>query len=211
MKLWSHSFADCAPIPDEFAFCKVDPVTHATFSGNRNPHLAWADLPAGTRSLAILCHDPDVPSVGDKVNREGVTVPADLARVDFFHWVLFDLDAGVSGIEAGSFCDGVTARGKDGPTGPQGTRQGINDYTGWFAGDADMEGDYYGYDGPCPPWNDERLHHYVFTLYALDVPRLAVEGRVDGHAVRAALQGHVLAQAAWTGTFTLNPALRAAG
>jgi phosphatidylethanolamine-binding protein (PEBP) family uncharacterized protein len=40
---------------------------------------------------------------------------------------------------------------------------------GWFAGDNDMRGDYYGYDGPCPPWNDEIVHRYVFTLFALDV------------------------------------------
>jgi phosphatidylethanolamine-binding protein (PEBP) family uncharacterized protein len=38
-------------------------------------------------------------------------------------------------------------------------------------------GDYYGYDGPCPPWNDLRLHHYIFRLYALDVPRLDLQGR----------------------------------
>ena len=52
---------------------------------------------------------------------------------------------------------------------PRGARQGINDYTGWFAGDKDMAGNYFGYDGPCPPWNDEIPHRYVFTLYALDV------------------------------------------
>ena len=34
----------------------------------------------------------------------------------------------------------------------------MNDYTGWFAGNADMGGDYYGYDGPYPPFNDLRTH-----------------------------------------------------
>ena len=52
-------------------------------------------------------------------------------------------------------------RGKPGPDAPHGARHGINDYTGWFASDADMAGDYYGYDGPCPPWNDEIPHRYV--------------------------------------------------
>jgi hypothetical protein len=65
----------------------------------------------------------------------------------------------------------VTPGGKSGPLVPftikNGTehqlRQGVNDYTGWFANDPDMAGEYYGYDGPCPPWNDERVHTYVFT------------------------------------------------
>jgi Raf kinase inhibitor-like YbhB/YbcL family protein len=70
-----------------------------------------------------------------------------------------------------------------------------------------MSGDYYGYDGPCPPWNDAIQHRYVFTVFALDVPRLAVEGRFAGADVRRAIQGHVLAQAAITGVYTLNPRL----
>ena len=138
-------------------------------SANRNPDLRWSALPAGTRSLVVLCHDPDVPSRGDDVNKEGREVPASLPRVDFFHWVLIDLRPDAPPIERGEFSDGVTARGKPGPHAPRDARQGINDYTGWFAGDKDMAGNYFGYDGPCPPWNDELPHRYVFTLYALDV------------------------------------------
>ena len=60
-----------------------------------------------------------------------------------------------------------------------------------FAEADGMSGDYFGYDGPGPPWNDERLHHYVFTLYALDSARCAVEGRFGGPEVLTALEGHV--------------------
>ena len=91
--------------------------------------------------------------------------------------LLLDLPANAAPIAAGEFSSGITPRGKPGPAAPRGTRQGINDYTAWFAGDANMSGDYYGYDGPCPPWNDERPHHYIFRLYALDTPRLQLEGR----------------------------------
>jgi len=63
------------------------------------------------------------------------------------------------------------------------------------------------YDGPCPPWNDEIVHRYVFTVYALDIEKLPLTGRFGGPEVRAAIAGHVLDQASLTGTYTLNPAL----
>jgi Raf kinase inhibitor-like YbhB/YbcL family protein len=209
MKLWSDSFKDNEPIPGEFAFCVIDPKTHVALSANRNPHLAWSGVPADTKSLALVCHDVDVPSKGDDVNQEGKTVPADLPRVDFFHWTLIDIPAGTASIAAGQFSKEVTPRGKSGPevAGVRGLRHGINDYTGWFANDRDMSGDYCGYDGPCPPWNDAILHHYVFTLYALDIERLPVEGKFTGQQVRDAMRGHILGQAKITGTYTLNPTL----
>ena len=68
-----------------------------------------------------------------------------------------------------------------------------------------MKGVYGGYDGPCPPWNDERLHHYTFTVYALDVTSLGLSGEIRGPQVVEAMQGHILDQASVTGTYTLNP------
>jgi len=207
MQLSSSSFADGQAIPGEFSFCRPDPAHHVCLGSNRNPQLAWQGVPESTRSFVVLCHDPDVPSCGDDVNQAGRSVPASLPRVDFFHWVLIDLPPSVSAIAAGEFSKAVTPRGKSGPQAAHGARQGINNYTDWFAGDHDMNGDYYGYDGPCPPWNDEIVHRYVFTVYALDIERLPLEGRFGGPEVRAAIAGHVLAQASLTGTYTLNPAL----
>jgi Raf kinase inhibitor-like YbhB/YbcL family protein len=209
MKLWSDSFQDGAVIPGEFAFAVSDPKNHVALSSNKNPHLAWSDLPPGTKSLVLVVHDPDVPSRGDDVNQEGKTVPADLPRVDFFHWTLVDIPAGITELAAGQFSGAVTTRGKAGPAIPgdplSGARHGLNDYTSWFAGDGDMSGDYFGYDGPCPPWNDAIAHRYVFTLYAIDQEQLTVTGKFTGTDVHNALQGHVLAQAALTGTYSLNP------
>jgi len=207
MKLWSNSFTDGGKIPGEFAFAVIDPAHHVKLSSNRNPHLAWGAAPAGTRSSVLICHDYDVPSRGDDVNQEGREIPASLPRVDFFHWSLVDIPASMTVIEAGAFSHAVTPRGKSGPAAAHGTRQGINDYTGWFAGDKDMGGDYYGYDGPCPPWNDEILHHYVFTLYALDCARCLVSGTFTGGDVLKAIEGHVLAKASLSGIYTLNPKL----
>ena len=208
MKITSKSFNHHTPLSAEFAFCKMDSATHATLSSNRNPHLAWREAPAEAKSFVVICHDPDVPSKGDDVNKEGRVVPESLPRVDFFHWVLVDIPASITEIGAGEYSSSVTSKGKPGPVAANGTRQGINDYTGWFAGDGDMGGDYYGYDGPCPPWNDEIPHRYTFTVFALDVARLDVEGRFSGADVRSAMTGHVLAEAALTGFYTLNPDVR---
>lgn len=208
MKLASESFRDGAAIPAEFAFCAPDAQAHVKVSANRNPGLAWSDFPAGTRSFAIICHDPDVPSVGTDVNQDGRIVPATLPRVDFFHWVLVDLPPAITRIAAGEFSASVVAQGQDGPATRHGARHGINDYTGWFSTDPAMAGDYYGYDGPCPPWNDAIVHRYVFTVFALDVAMLPVQGRFDGTQARGAMQGHVLAQASVTGLYALNPRVK---
>jgi Raf kinase inhibitor-like YbhB/YbcL family protein len=207
MKLVSQGFSDGGAIPPEYAFGKIDTARRVALSGNRNPDFTWTDVPLGTLSFALICHDPDVPSRGDDVNQEGKVVPASLPRVDFFHWVLVDIPGTRHSIAAGEFADGITTRGKPGPASIDGMRQGLNDYTGWFAGDGDMSGDYFGYDGPCPPWNDEIAHRYVFTLFALDVAHLAVEGKFTGTAARQAMAGHVLAQVSVSGRYTLNPAV----
>lgn len=209
MKLTSTSFLDGQTIPGEFTFCIPDPTHHVCLGKNVNPHLAWSEAPASAKSFVVICHDPDVPSQGDDVNQEGRTVPATLPRVDFFHWVLIDLPATVNTINEGEFSKDVTPRGKPGPQTAQGYRQGINNYTDWFANDHDMSGDYYGYDGPCPPWNDEIIHHYIFTVYALDIEQLPLDGKFGGPEVRTAIQGHILAEASLTGTYTLNANLLA--
>jgi len=67
-----------------------------------------------------------------------------------------------------------------------------------------MAGKYFGYDGPFPPFNDTLVHHYVFTLYALSVPKLPLEGEFNGLQVRQALAGRVLDSATFSGTYTLN-------
>jgi Raf kinase inhibitor-like YbhB/YbcL family protein len=208
MQLTSTAFQDNQPIPGDYAFAVPDPEQHVALSANRNPTLTWSDLPQGTQSLVLICHDPDVPTKPDDVNQEGRVVPADLPRTDFYHWVMVDLPPSPAQIAAGEFSEGVTAGGKTGPDGPRGTRQGINNYTDWFASDKQMAGKYFGYDGPCPPWNDSIVHHYIFTLYALDVERCSVAGEFTGADVLKAIAGHVLDKATLTGTYSLNPTVR---
>ena len=209
MHIRSKSFHDMQPIPAEFAFCQPGQNGEpCVFAANRNPHLTWSDVPEGTRSFVLTCIDVDAPSIGDDVNQEGRSVRASLPRTEFVHWLMIDIAPEFREFGAGACAEDVVAHGKQETFGPPASKQGINDYTGWFAADENMRGDYYGYDGPCPPWNDERLHHYHFRVAALDVVRLGIDGRFDISDVRKAMQGHVLAEAEIIGTYTLNASLR---
>lgn len=205
MWIRSDDFADSEPIPERNALGRPDPESHVAFSSNLSPHLAWGDVPEGTRSFVLTMIDIDVPSRGDDVNQEGRFVPAELERVDFTHWLLTDIPGEVRQIAAGQYSSQVTPRGKPGLTSRP--AEGKNDYTGWFARDAEMAGTYMGYDGPCPPWNDSIVHRYVFTLSALDVDTVGLSGPFDASDVSAAIEGHVLASASISGTYTLNPDL----
>ena len=209
MKLWSDSWISGDPSPAAYAAGRIDGAG-VGFSTNRNPHLAWSDVPPGTLSLALICHDFDVPSQGDDVNQPDREVPADLPRVDFFHWVMADLPATMTQIAEAEFSHVFTPRGKPGPETLHGARHGLNDYTGWFAGDPDRAGNYFGYDGPFPPFNDSLVHHYVFTLYALKIDRAPLDGVFTGPQLREAIYPHVLGEATHSGTYTLNRRLGAA-
>jgi len=208
MKLTSQSFRDGGAIPGRCAFAVPDPETHARLSGNRNPELSWEGAPAGTKSYALLCIDPDAPTRPDDVNQVGRSVPRSLPRAEFMHWAMVDIPASVTRIDEGACSQGVTARGKKQLQGPAGSRQGVNDYTGWFASDKDMAGTYLGYDGPCPPWNDELPHHYRFEVHALDVAHCPVRDPFTVADVRKAIGGHALARAHITGLYSLNPAVQ---
>jgi hypothetical protein len=208
MKLTSASFLPEQRIPEEFAFGGVDSILHVRLAANHNPHFKWSGAPADTKSFALICIDPDAPSKPDDVNKEGRVVPASLPRADFHHWAIVDIPASTTEIAAGECSNGIVAGGKRELSGPPGSRQGVNDYTNWFAEDADMAGTYRGYDGPCPPWNDMRLHRYRFTLYALSCARVPVEGEFTAPQVLDAIKPFVLASAELTGTYSLNPEVK---
>lgn len=205
MRLSSETFENNQPIPVRCAFAEQDPAEHIRLSENRNPQLSWSGIPSAAKSLVLICTDPDVPSSMDDFNKEGRTIPASLPRVNFIHWVMVDIPAEDGSVNEGACSDGIVPGGKDSPPGPAGARQGLNDYTGFFAGDKDMGGDYFGYEGPCPPWNDEIVHHYHFRLFATDLESCPVDGKFTAADVLAALEGHVLEVAELVGTYSLNP------
>lgn len=203
MKVTITGWSDGDAIPSEFAFGQIPDEGRFELGGNINPEISWSDAPEGTKSFALICHDPDVPSVGDDLNQEDRFVSKSLPRVDFFHWVLVNIPTGRHSIAKGEASSTVTLGGKDPGQKPYGLA-GLNSYTQWFDGDADMGGEYADYDGPCPPWNDQLLHRYIFTVYALDVEAVDLSGSFDGAQARAAIEDHVLAQASYMGTYTMN-------
>jgi Raf kinase inhibitor-like YbhB/YbcL family protein len=90
MELSSPAFRQGQPIPAAFT-CDGD---------DRSPTLAWSGAPGETRSLALLCEDPDAP--------RGIWV----------HWVIFNLPADAVELE-----EAVPSL----PQLPSGARQGTND------------------------------------------------------------------------------------
>jgi Raf kinase inhibitor-like YbhB/YbcL family protein len=204
----SDSLTHGERVPEEHAFGVPDGEGKAAASGgNRSPHLRWSGHPEGTESFVLVCVDPHVPSDASDVNQEGRTVPEDLPRVDFAHWAVVDIPPHVNEVDEGAGSDAIVAGGK--PTGETsfGGVTGANSYTDLFAGDPEMGGAYGNYDGPFPPWNDERLHHYHFRVYALDVPSLGLEGDFTLDDVISAIEGHVLDDGELVANYTLRAEL----
>jgi Raf kinase inhibitor-like YbhB/YbcL family protein len=208
MKLTSTSFTNNSPLPERFAFAIKDADEHIALGENLNPQLSWSELPPKARSLVLICIDPDVPSSLDDFNQEGRSISASLIRENFIHWIMIDIPATAGSIQEGACSDGVVPGGKDEPAGPPGSRQGINDFTVFFAGDEDMGGNYFGYEGPCPPWNDELVHHYHFQLLAIDLSRVDVEGNFTAEDVLNSINGHVIEGTEIVALYSLNPDLK---
>ncbi len=130
---------------------------------NISPQLQWSNPPAGTVSFALQVYDPDAPSGSG-----------------FWHWAVYDIPAGVTGLAQGA--------GNNAATLPAGAFGGNTDFL-----DTGTTGGNGNYGGPCPPAGDPP-HHYIFTLYALSVPQLEVAGGVPKTGT-AGLYGFVLGRA----------------
>jgi Raf kinase inhibitor-like YbhB/YbcL family protein len=91
LHLTSTAFVDGQPIPRKHAFDDLD----------LSPSLQWMGVPPETKSLALICDDPDAPM--------GTWV----------HWVIYDLPPATAGL-----AEGVSKS----PELPDGSKQGVNDY-----------------------------------------------------------------------------------
>jgi hypothetical protein len=118
---------------------------------------------------------PDLAWSGAPENtRALVLVAIDPDARNFVHWLVYDL----TGSPAGGLPLGASAS-------PDAPPQGRNSFG------------KRGYGGPCPP---SGTHHYQFTLSALDTV-LKLTGSPGVDQLRAAMKGHVLAEASLTATY----------
>jgi Raf kinase inhibitor-like YbhB/YbcL family protein len=192
---------------DAQAFCRPAALGHVVLGADISPAVHWSAGPAGTRSFVLILQDADVPADFSTANQEGKVIAPDAPRQTVTHWVLVDIPAGATTLAAGIEGDKLTPKGKPQLVTGHG-RRGLNDYGRFMADNPAMAGDYAGYDGPCPPWNDQQLHHYTLTIYALSVDQLPVPGKVDGPAVLKAITPFILAQGSARATYSLNLAVK---
>jgi len=134
------------------------PKKHTCDAEDISPDLNWSGVPKEVKSLALICDDPDAP-VGTWV-----------------HWVLFNIPADVTTLQAGVSPDAVLKNG---------ARHGKNDFR------------KLGYGGPCPPGG---THRYFFKIYALDT-LLSLESGSTKSQLLAAMKGHVLAEGQLMGKY----------
>jgi Raf kinase inhibitor-like YbhB/YbcL family protein len=206
LRVHVDSFKNGKMIPDKYAFCVPAAQGHTKGGDNINPRVAWSKGPKGTESYAIILYDTDSPAAErDKMNKEGEVLTAAVPRHNFYHWVLVDIPATVTAVGEGAASTARVLHGKPASAAKVGV-PGLNDYTKVTQANPAMKGQYYGYDGPCPPWNDENLHHYHFTVYALGVKKLELPADFDAEAALAAMKGKVLAEGQELGIYTQNPA-----
>jgi hypothetical protein len=160
------------------AFTLTSPVVHAgqqmanpqVYQGmnctgeNISPALQWHGAPAAAKSFALTVYDPDAPTGSG-----------------WWHWVVYNIPAGTSGLPAGA---GDPAKALL----PAGSAQGRTDFGS------------PGYGGPCPPQGD-KPHRYIFTLYALDVAKLDIPATATAAYVGFNLHAHTIAKATLTAMY----------
>lgn len=188
------------PIPAKYAFCKPDGKGKTNDAPNISPAISWSKVPEGTKSFALVVVDRDVPETFESANKDTLIMTEKFPRQNFYHLVLADIPATVTSIPEGALSKGIIKEGKPTGKGEFGV-SGKNDYSrisNTITG---------GYDGPCPPWNDARLHNYHFIVFALGVDTLNPDSKepFSGQQLMDAMGKYILAKGTVSGTYTTNP------
>lgn len=187
------------PVPAEHALCIPTKDGKSEPGKNLRPMISWSGAPAGTESYAVFMMDPDVPADFTDKDQEGKTIAADAKRQDFFHFGVVNIPATASALNGG----------------PSDKAPKFGDVLVNSLGDYVSKPGAFG--GPCPPWNDARLHHYHFIVLALgkDAPiaggaknKTAPSDDAKAVYTRLAHSKALLAKGEVVGTYSLNPAVK---
>lgn len=155
------------------------PLAQTGDGGNISPQLAWSGFPEATQSFLLTCYDPDAPRQGG-----------------FWHWVVADIPATVTSIEAGSSTSSVV-KVITGRIFRPASSTGITE-----AVDLPNSTGSVGFLGAAPPKGD-RAHRYYFAVHALDVAHLELphERKTVPALTAATAVPHTLARAVLMGTY----------
>ncbi|WP_420394505.1 YbhB/YbcL family Raf kinase inhibitor-like protein [Acuticoccus sp.] len=135
------------------------------------PRLTWSGVPEGTKSLALAVTDPDLP---DELG---------FGR-SFAHWLVYDITP-----EVGEIAEGSSGTDRM----PVGAKELASDFVTFG-----IPGYAAHYAGPWPP---DRPHRYVFTLYALNVPKLELSPEADLPAFSAAVLPATIEQSSFAALY----------
>jgi Raf kinase inhibitor-like YbhB/YbcL family protein len=190
-------------LPPENASCVMARDGKARPGLNKSPSLSWTRGPAGTRSYAVTMVDPDVPVDRSAFNKENVPIAETAPRQEFVHWVLVDIPGDLSHLSQGIDGNGVVKAGLP----LEQTTHGRRGQNG--AGEGTLKnGPQGGYRGACPPFNDQRIHRYRVTVYALNVEHLQLPQLFTRADFLKAATGHILSSGAAELRYTLNSRAR---
>jgi Raf kinase inhibitor-like YbhB/YbcL family protein len=129
--------------------------------GDTSPQLSWSGAPEGTRSYTITCFDPDAPTPSG-----------------FWHWVLVDVPADVTSLDAGAAAGDL----------PGAAFHCRND-----AGTL-------GFAGAAPPEGDQ-VHRYYFVVHAVTEETLGVDADASPAVVSFNLAFKTAGRAILHGTY----------
>ena len=129
--------------------------------GNTSPQLSWEDVPEGTKSFTITCFDPDAPTPSG-----------------FWHWVLVDVPADVTSLDAGAAAGALPGQ----------------------AFHVRNDGGEAGFMGAAPPEGDQ-VHRYYFVVHAVNEESLGVDSDASPAVVSFNLAFKTAGRAIVTGTY----------